>query len=248
MKVSLKHRLFSTLLFLLLAVAINLVILAIMLLTWYPNGLHNTIDIYLPLLNNFLLIGLLGGILGFVVTKQDKVTQRKDFLILGILQALFSIYPIYQLWQVRPAYIVYDVIDFFIIKQNELVLKDNTLPVQWSYFHPTIVGISPASTPEEKSLRIYQQYTSGIFNAQRTELYTPFDSRYTTLLDKIVSNTLNQRKQLNDCQKNISNAENLIFFIATSLVSAKSGTFYVALDKANGQYMVKQILYCPKSS
>lgn len=246
MKISVKERGLSGLLFIGLALIISVIITIYIMTTWYANALYHIVDIKQPIINNFAIIGTFGALIGFVATKHNKKSQRLDFIVIFIIQCLFSSYAIYQLWLTRPAYIVYDTIDFFIIKQNELMPPNTKPAVPWSYFSPTYVGITPAINDEEKSQRILRQYNSGVFNAQNTELYTPFDERYTAVLDKILkyNNTKNQ-DTTNSCIDKTTNAD-LSFFVASSLNNHEKGVYFVGLKKQTNQYQIMQLFYCAK--
>lgn len=245
MKPTLKHRFFSGILFVFLAAALNILIMSIMAITWYQNQLYHTVDILQPILNNFVITATFGAILGFITTKSNKKSEKIDFIILFIIQCIFSSYAIYQLWMTRPAYIVYDVIDFYIIKQNEIITDNHSIPVQWSYFKPTYAAIRLAIDNEEKSQRIYQQYHTGIFTAQRAQLYTPLDERYTSTLDTIIKNTKNNKQiSTNSCFQQIDNYQNFTFFITSSLNAHEKGNFFVAIQKNNGKYQVHHLIYC----
>lgn len=158
---------------------IALIIVGIVFFVWYPQPLASavgTVDIFWMLI---IIDIILGPILGFIVYKAGKKSLKFDLTLIIAIQILALIYGIYTLEQGRPAWIVYSVDRFEVIRKNDLI-KNNiqqALPEfqKEPILYPEFATLEFAKDISKRNDDMFAEVFTGVSLPQRPELYTSFD-------------------------------------------------------------------------
>ncbi|WP_179989809.1 TfpX/TfpZ family type IV pilin accessory protein [Acinetobacter sp. YH12252] len=147
----------------------------LVLYSWYPSPLATAVgvtDIFLMLL---VIDVILGPLLGLLVYKEGKKTLKFDLSVIILIQIAALCYGVYSIEQGRPAWLVYNVDRFELVRKNELVDTNiqQTQPQfqQPSWFKPQYVATKFAKDTQQRSDEMFAEVFSGISLAQRPERY-----------------------------------------------------------------------------
>jgi hypothetical protein len=149
---------------------------------WYMQPL----DIATGVTTIFLLVlgvdVVIGPLLTLLVYKVGKKTLKMDLVVIVFLQLCALVYGMFVISQGRPAWLVYNVGRFDVVRLNELDLrKIDQAPQAYqtvSWLSPQWVSAVAPFDPVEKSDITLESTLMGIDIAQRPNLYRPLETQY----------------------------------------------------------------------
>ncbi|BFL70425.1 hypothetical protein SKB0120_14870 [Moraxella osloensis] len=118
---------------------------------------------------------ILGPLLGLLVYKEGKKTLKFDLSVIILIQIAALCYGVFSIEQGRPAWLVYNVDRFELVRKNELV-DSNIQQAQSefqkpSWFKPQYVATEFAKDTQQRNDEMFAEVLGGISIAQRPERY-----------------------------------------------------------------------------
>lgn len=160
---------------LIICTLIAVLVVGIIFLFWYPNPLASAIGATHIILMLLAIDVILGPFLGLLVYKEGKKSLKFDLSIIIMIQISALCYGIYSVEQGRPAWLVYNVDRFELIRKNELVdnhIKDAQKQFQQvSWFKPQFVAVDFAKEKNQRHDDMFEEALGGISIAQKPERY-----------------------------------------------------------------------------
>lgn len=169
-KFFLNHLLFSFL--------IALLVIGLVFFIWYPSPLATAVSVTHIFLMLLVIDVILGPLLGLLVYKKGKKTLKFDLSVIILIQIAALCYGVFSIEQGRPAWLVYNVDRFELVRKNELV-DTNIQHAQPqfqkpSWFKPQYVATEFAKDTQQRNDEMFAEVFSGISIAQRPERYVEF--------------------------------------------------------------------------
>lgn len=173
--------------------AISLIIalcgMALIFFVWYPTPLAKATGVTDIVLLVLAIDVILGPLLTFVVYKKHKKTLKMDLTVIACLQIAALCYGLWTVYQGKPAWLVYNVDRFDLVRNNEIDLR-NTKQAAVEYqqapvFKPQWVAANQPEDNDKRTEILFEALASGYDIAQRPELYVPLAQ---------VKNQIQQRK------------------------------------------------------
>lgn len=174
---------------------------------WYPNALLTATGALKIILIILAIDLIIGPILGFMVYKPAKKTLKFDLSIIFALQIMALSYGIYTIGQGRPAYIVYNVDRFEVIRYNELIIEDTHYPHTLISFwqQPQFFAVDFSKNLAQRNQDMFEEVLAGISIAQRPERYVPLKKVKTQIQQRSQSlahlNNFNNQMDVNKILK-----------------------------------------------
>lgn len=158
-----------------ISILLALVIIAWVFLIWYPQPLAQAVGVTHIFLMMVAIDVVLGPVLGFFIYKEGKKTLKFDLAVIILIQISALGYGLYSIAQGRPAWLVYNVDRFELVRNNEII-DTNTQKVQAQYrnpswFKPKFATVQIAENSEERSKNMFEEVVGGVSLAQRPERY-----------------------------------------------------------------------------
>ena len=174
---------------LLASITIAIISLAIVLLVWYPQPLYQATGVGKIFLVMLGIDVVLGPLLTFIVYKPKKKTLKFDLAVIILLQLTAFAYGFYHIYDGRPAWIVYNVDRFDLVKNNEIDSRKlkNALPEYQKVSNSGpkyIAAVIPTDDREISQQILFDEVGYGIAPSQRPELYQPLDTIDALLVTK----------------------------------------------------------------
>lgn len=160
-------------------------LLLLILSYWYPTPLANATGIYQIILILACVDVIIGPILSFIVYNRAKKTLKFDLLCVVFIQLMATTYGFYSIAQARPAWLVFTIDRFELVRKNEIAKADqNVLPefrfAPWS--GPKFIGAQRAGNLAEAQMN---EFMSGLSLSQMPESYVPIEQVYTEIKKKV---------------------------------------------------------------
>lgn len=158
-----------------LSFIVALVLLGLIFYCWYPTPLAKAVGVTHIILMLFAIDIIIGPLLGLLVYKEHKKTLKFDLSVIILIQISALMYGVYSLEQGRPAWLVYNVDRFELVRKNELV--DTNIQQaqpqfqQPSWFKPQYVATEFAKDTQQRNDEMFAEVLGGISIAQRPERY-----------------------------------------------------------------------------
>lgn len=160
---------------LLLSLLVALSVIGIVFFIWYPYPLAAAVGVTHIFLMLLVIDVILGPFLGFLVYKEGKKTLKFDLSVIILIQIAALCYGVFSIEQGRPAWLVYNVDRFELVRKNELVNTNiQQLQSQFqrpSWFKPQYVATEFAKDTQQRNDEMFAEVFSGISIAQRPERY-----------------------------------------------------------------------------
>ena len=181
---------------------IALFVIGLVFFIWYPSPLATAVgvtDLFLMLL---VIDVILGPLLGLLVYKEGKKTLKFDLSVIILIQIAALCYGIFSIEQGRPAWLVYNVDRFELVRKNELV--DTNIQQaqpqfqQPSWFKPQYVATEFAKDIQQRNDEMFAEVLGGISIAQRPERYVELTQAKNQIQQR--AQNLELLKQFNDQQ------------------------------------------------
>ena len=154
---------------------IALFVISIVFFVWYPSPLATAVGVTHIFLMLIAIDVVVGPILGFIVYKEGKKSLKFDLTVVILLQLSALSFGVYSIAQGRPAWLVYNVDRFELVRKNELV--DTNIQQaqpqfqQPSWFKPQYVATEFAKDIQQRNDEMFAEVLGGISIAQRPERY-----------------------------------------------------------------------------
>lgn len=171
------HRLNFFLSHLLLSFLVALWVVGVVFFIWYPSPLATAVGVTHIFLMLLVIDVILGPLLGLLVYKEGKKTLKFDLSVIILIQIAALCYGVFSIEQGRPAWLVYNVDRFELVRKNELV--DTNIQQaqpqfqQPSWFKPQYVATEFAKDIQQRNDEMFAEVFGGISIAQKPERYVP---------------------------------------------------------------------------
>lgn len=154
---------------------VALLVVGLVFFIWYPSPLATAVGVTHIFLMLLVIDVILGPLLGLLVYKEGKKTLKFDLSVIILIQIAALCYGVFSIEQGRPAWLVYNVDRFELVRKNELV-DTNIQHAQSqfqkpSWFKPQYVATEFAKDTQQRSDEMFAEVFSGISLAQRPERY-----------------------------------------------------------------------------
>ena len=154
---------------------ITLLVVGLVFFIWYPSPLATAVGVTHIFLMLLVIDVILGPLLGLLVYKEGKKTLKFDLSVIILIQIAALCYGVFSIEQGRPAWLVYNVDRFELVRKNELV-DTNIQQAQPqfqkpSWFKPQYVAAEFAKDTQQRNDDMFAEVFSGISIAQRPERY-----------------------------------------------------------------------------
>ena len=163
---------------LLISFLIALLVVGLVFFVWYSSPLATAVGVTQIFLMMLVIDVIVGPILGLLVYKEGKKSLKFDLTVIILLQLSALFYGVYSIEQGRPAWIVFNVDRFELIRKNEIMDQNinQTQPQfqQPSWLKPQFVATEFSKNIEQHNNDMFAEVLSGISIAQRPERYVDF--------------------------------------------------------------------------
>ncbi|MCO8056585.1 TfpX/TfpZ family type IV pilin accessory protein [Acinetobacter towneri] len=154
---------------------IALVVVGVVFFIWYPSPLAKAVGVTHIFLMLMIIDVIVGPILGWLVYKEGKKTLRIDLTIIILIQFFALSYGIYAIQQGRPVWLVFNVDQFDVVRNNEIYnknVKQAEARFQGvSLLGPQFAAIKLSGNSEKKQQDMFDEIINGISLSQRPERY-----------------------------------------------------------------------------
>lgn len=160
---------------LLISISIAVLIILTVNYVWYPSPLASAVGVTQIFLMMLAIDVIIGPILGWLVYKEGKKTLKFDLSVIILIQIVALCYGVFSIEQGRPAWLVFHVDRFELVRKNDIFLKniDQVQPqfqhVSWS--KPQFVAVKSAMSIQQQQNDIFTEVLGGISLAQQPERY-----------------------------------------------------------------------------
>ena len=185
-----------------ISIFLALVAIVMVFFIWYPSPLATAVGVTHIFLMLLAIDVIIGPVLGFIVYKEGKKTLKFDLSVIILIQIAALCYGIFSIEQGRPAWLVYNVDRFELVRKNELV-DTNIQQAQPqfqkpSWFKPQYVATEFAKDIQQRNDEMFAEVLGGISIAQRPERYVELTQAKTQIQQR--AQNLELLKQFNDQQ------------------------------------------------
>lgn len=154
---------------------IALLIVGLVFFIWYPHPLASAVGVTHIFLMLLAIDIIVGPFLGLLVYKEGKKILKFDMAVIIALQVSALCYGVYSVEQGRPAWLVYYVDRFELVRKNDLILENinKALPqfqhVSWN--KPEFVTVRMPESDQQNQEDIFTEVLGGISITQCPERY-----------------------------------------------------------------------------
>lgn len=160
---------------LLLSFLVALLVIGLVFFIWYPSPLATAVGVTHIFLMLLVVDVILGPLLGLLVYKEGKKTLKFDLSVIILMQIAALCYGVFSIEQGRPAWLVYNVDRFELVRKNDLILENihQAQPQfqQVSWTGPQFAAVKLAVSPQQRQNDMFTEVLGGISLAQRPERY-----------------------------------------------------------------------------
>ena len=157
---------------------IALLVVGMVFFVWYPSPLAKAVGVTHIFLMMLAIDMIIGPLLGLLVYKEGKKTLKFDLSFIVAIQIAALCYGIYSIEQGRPAWLVYNVDRFELVRKNEIILENiNQAKPQFqqlSWLKPQFVATQFAQDVKQRNDDMFAEVLGGISLAQKPERYVDF--------------------------------------------------------------------------
>src|SRR5699024_7695764 len=102
---------------------IALLVVGLVFFIWYPSPLATAVGVTHIFLMLLVIDVILGPLLGLLVYKEGKKTLKFDLSVIILIQIAALCYGVFSIEQGRPAWLVFHVDRFELVRKNDLILE-----------------------------------------------------------------------------------------------------------------------------
>jgi hypothetical protein len=163
-----------------ISICVGLTVIGLIFLFWYPAPLAKAVGVTHISLMLLAIDVILGPVLGFIVFKEGKKTLKMDLTIIIALQLCALSYGLFNIYQGRPAWLVFQNDHFDLIRLNDAMDPKHIHDADW--LKPQFKAVDMGQTPVEKNKYLVEEMQTGIPASYRIERYIPIDKSAAQLL------------------------------------------------------------------
>lgn len=157
------------------SVIIAFLLTVLVFFIWYPSPIATAVGVTYLFLMLLVIDVILGPLLGLLVYKEGKKSLKFDLSVIILIQIAALCYGVFSIEQGRPAWLVYNVDRFELVRKNELI-NTNIQQVQPqfqqpSWFKPQYVATEFAKDIQQRNDEMFAEVLGGISISQRPERY-----------------------------------------------------------------------------
>lgn len=160
---------------LLISFLVALLVVGVIFFIWYPFPLATAVGVTHIFLMLLVIDVILGPLLGLLVYKEGKKTLKFDLSVIILIQIAALCYGVFSIEQGRPAWLVYNVDRFELVRKNDIILEnfDQTQPQfqQVSWVGPQFAAVKLAVSPQQRQNDMFTEVLGGISLAQQPARY-----------------------------------------------------------------------------
>lgn len=220
-----------------LSFLVALLVVGVVFFIWYPSPLATAVGVTHIFLMLLVIDVILGPLLGLLVYKEGKKTLKFDLSVIILIQIAALCYGVYSIEQGRPAWLVYNVDRFELVRKNELV--DTNIQQaqpqfqQPSWFKPQYVATEFAKDIQQRNDEMFAEVFSGISIAQRPERYVELTQAKTQIQQRALPlKELEQYNPKTDVEKTLAKYPKADAFVP---LKATAVDMTVLIDKEKGE-------------
>lgn len=161
-----------------ISLIIALSVVGLVFFAWYPTPLVTAVGVTQIFLMMLSIDVIVGPLLGLLVYKEGKKTLKFDLSIIVAIQISALCYGLYSIEQGRPAWLVYNVDRFELVRKNEIANQNiNQAQPQFRYpswLKPQFVATEFAKDAKQRSDDMFTEVLGGISLAQKPQRYVDF--------------------------------------------------------------------------
>lgn len=161
-----------------ISLIIALSVVGLVFFAWYPTPLVTAVGVTQIFLMMLSIDVIVGPLLGLLVYKEGKKTLKFDLSIIVAIQISALCYGLYSIEQGRPAWLVYNVDRFELVRKNEIANQNiNQAQPQFRYpswLKPQFVATEFAKDAKQRSDDMFIEVLGGISLAQKPQRYVDF--------------------------------------------------------------------------
>lgn len=154
---------------------IALLVVGLVFFIWYPSPLAQAVGVTHIFLMMLAIDVIVGPVLGLLVYKEGKKTLKFDLSVIILIQIAALCYGIFSIEQGRPAWLVFHVDRFELVRKNDLILEniDQVQPQfqQVSWTGPQFVAVKSAVSTQQRQNDMFTEVLGGISLAQQPDRY-----------------------------------------------------------------------------
>lgn len=188
---------------------IALLVIGLVFFVWYPAPLAKAVGVTNIFLMMLAIDVIVGPILGWLVYQEGKKTLKFDLSVIILIQIAALCYGVFSIEQGRPAWLVYNVDRFELVRKNELV-DTNIQQAQPqfqkpSWFKPQYVATEFAKDTQQRNDEMFAEVFSGISISQRPERYVELSQAKTQIQQRVLPlKELEQYNPKTDVEKTLA--------------------------------------------
>ena len=164
---------------------IALLVVGLVFFIWYPSPLASAVGVTHIFLMLLVIDVILGPLLGLLVYKEGKKTLKFDLSVIILIQIAALCYGVFSIEQGRPAWLVFHVDRFELVRKNDLILEniDQVQPQfqQVSWTGPQFVAVKSAVSTQQRQNDMFTEVLGGISLAQQPERYVELTQAKTSI-------------------------------------------------------------------
>ncbi|MFW1810151.1 TfpX/TfpZ family type IV pilin accessory protein [Acinetobacter ursingii] len=189
-----------------LSLSLAVIILMWVFFCWYPSPLAKAVGVTHIFLMMLAIDVIVGPVLGFIVYKEGKKTLKFDLSVIILIQLSALCYGVYSIGQGRPAWLVYNVDRFELVRNNEII-DQNIQRAKPEYQHPSwfkpqYVATTFAQDIKTRNDDMFAEALGGISLAQKPERYVALTQVKNQIQQRVQNlNELNQYNVKQDVSK-----------------------------------------------
>ena len=154
---------------------IALLVVGLVFFIWYPSPLATAVGVTNIFLMLLLIDVILGPLLGLLVYKEGKKTLKFDLSVIILIQIAALGYGVFSIEQGRPAWLVYNLNHFELVRKNDIILKNidqaQSQFQQVSWTGPQFAAVKLAVSPQQRQNDMFTEVLGGISLAQQPARY-----------------------------------------------------------------------------
>ena len=188
---------------------IALLVIGLVFFVWYPAPLAKAVGVTNIFLMMLAIDVIVGPILGWLVYQEGKKTLKFDLSVIILIQIAALCYGVFSIEQGRPAWLVYNVDRFELVRKNELVdtnIQQARPQFQKpSWFKPQYVATEFAKDIQQRNDEMFAEVLGGISIAQRPERYVELTQAKTQIQQRALPlKELEQYNPKTDVEKTLA--------------------------------------------
>ncbi|WP_151837645.1 TfpX/TfpZ family type IV pilin accessory protein [Acinetobacter ursingii] len=222
---------------LILSLSLAVIILMWVFFCWYPSPLAKAVGVTHIFLMMLAIDVIVGPVLGFIVYKEGKKTLKFDLSVIILIQLSALCYGVYSIGQGRPAWLVYNVDRFELVRNNEII-DQNIQQAKPEYQHPSWFKPQYVATVFAQDIKtrnddMFAEALGGISLAQKPERYIALTEVKQQIQQRAQSlNELNQFNAKQDTDKILNQYPEADSWVP---LKASSVDMVVLMNKEKGQ-------------